>query len=109
MKMARRAICSPVAFVTAASMSTLRRPSTIRQSGEVRGARLTWERYAEEVNSKKEELKIAQIQRKSAATIVQMHEIRSPVSGTIRAVLYKRGEGVKVLETVFLIELAAAK
>ena len=76
---------------------------------EVRGARLTAARYTEEVASKKEELKIAVLQRKSAATIVQMHEIRSPVTGVVRKIHKQRGEAVKALEPVFQIEIEEDK
>jgi RNA polymerase sigma factor (sigma-70 family) len=73
---------------------------------EFRGAKLTWDRYIEEATSKKEAVKIAQMQRKSSETVLRMHEIRSPVSGTIRGILKKRGEAVKALETVFQIEIS---
>jgi len=76
---------------------------------DYRGVRLTWDRYVEEASAKKQDVTIAQLQHKSAATVLRMHEIRSPVSGTILRILKKRGEGVKALETVFQIEIAEEK
>ena len=76
---------------------------------DLRAGKLTWERYVEEIASRKGELQIAVLQRQSAATIVRMYEIRSPVSGTIRKILKKRGEAVKALETVFQIEIPEEK
>jgi len=71
---------------------------------EVRDRELTAARYAEEAAAKKEEVKIAILQHKIAGTVVRMHEIRSPVAGVIRAIYKQRGEAIKALEPIMLIE-----
>ena len=40
----------------------------------------------------------------AAQAIVEMYEIRSPVRGTVKAILKSRGEAVKSLETVVQIQ-----
>jgi RNA polymerase sigma factor (sigma-70 family) len=70
---------------------------------DVRGAKLTWDRYVEEENAKIAAIKQAQAELRAAHTIVQMHEIRSDISGVIKAIYRHKGEAVKALEPVFLI------
>lgn len=71
---------------------------------EIRGAELTAARYAEEVASKKEDVKIAVLQRKIAETVLKQYEIRSPVKGVIRKIYKQRGEAIKALEPLMRIE-----
>jgi RNA polymerase sigma factor (sigma-70 family) len=70
---------------------------------EFAAAKLTWERYVEEVSAKSAVVKQAKREVKSAQTIVEMHEIRA-VRGTIKAILKQPREAVKSLETVFQIQ-----
>jgi WD40 repeat protein len=70
---------------------------------ELRGARVTWERYCAEVISKEEAIKAAKAELKQAETILDMHEIRSAISGRVKTVHKKRGEAVKQMEPVFQI------
>jgi multidrug efflux pump subunit AcrA (membrane-fusion protein) len=71
---------------------------------EVRATELTWERYNQEVIAKKAAVRQAQLELKSAKTILSMYEIHSPVTGVVQAIYKQRGEAVKALEPVFLIE-----
>jgi RNA polymerase sigma factor (sigma-70 family) len=70
---------------------------------EVRGAKLTWDRYMSEVEVKKATVQVTQAELTQARTSVQMHEIRSPIRGVIKAILKNPGEGVQSLETVFVV------
>jgi multidrug efflux pump subunit AcrA (membrane-fusion protein) len=72
---------------------------------EIRGAALTAARYEQEVNAKKAEAKIAQLQAKAARALVEMYEVRSPVNGVIKVIYKKRGEAVRSLEPVLQIEI----
>jgi RNA polymerase sigma factor (sigma-70 family) len=72
---------------------------------EVRGGRLTWDRYYLEAISKGEAIKTAELEWKQAQTKLEMHEIRSRVRGVIRKIYKHPGEAVRALEPVFQIEL----
>ena len=71
---------------------------------EVNAAKLNAERYAEEEHSKAASVKVAEEQVAAAQTVLEMYEIRSPVGGTVKAILKSRGEAVKSLETVVVIQ-----
>jgi multidrug efflux pump subunit AcrA (membrane-fusion protein) len=85
-----------------------RAPGTVSQD-EARGALLTWQRYNEEVEQKRQNINVALAEREQARTILERHEIRSPASGVIEAILKKEGEAVKWLEPVFRIRIANRK
>jgi WD40 repeat protein len=70
---------------------------------EARGAKLLWEKSSYEAISKKESVRLATLEEKSADTIVQMHEIRAKIPGVIKTVYKQPGESVKNMEPVFLV------
>jgi multidrug resistance efflux pump len=72
---------------------------------EVRAAKLTWDRYFFEEIAKKAAVDAAKVDIRQAQTLVDMHEIRSPVRGVIRSINFHPGEAVKNLETVFLLRI----
>ena len=72
---------------------------------EVTAAKLTLERYIEEVRARDAAVKVARLEAEQAQVLVQMHEIRSPVNGTIQKVLYRQGESVKDQKGVFRIKI----
>ncbi len=72
---------------------------------DLSGAKLAWECYVEEVKGKMANLEIARRELDQANLVVQLHEIRSPVAGTIVSILKKQGEAVKELEGVFRIKV----
>jgi RNA polymerase sigma factor (sigma-70 family) len=74
---------------------------------DVRAAKLTWERYQAEERSTAADVAAAEAHLKLAQTILERHEIRSSVRGVIRAIYKRRGEAVKALEPVLLIEADA--
>lgn len=71
---------------------------------EVRGAKLTWERYKQEVVSKKAAVDVAKLEMKQAQTLLEMYEIRSSIRGVIKAIHKGPGEAVKSLEPVLEIQ-----
>lgn len=79
-----------------------RAPGTVSED-EVRTAKLTFDRYGEEVRSKEAALQVAEKEVELATVILGMYEVRAPVSGKIKAVLKNTGEGVRQLEAVLHI------
>jgi biotin carboxyl carrier protein len=65
---------------------------------------LTWERYQAEERATAADVAAAEAQLKLAQTTLARHEIRSSVPGVIKAIYKNRGEAVKALEAVLLIE-----
>ncbi|MCS6852259.1 MAG: HlyD family efflux transporter periplasmic adaptor subunit [Gemmataceae bacterium] len=71
---------------------------------EVRGAWLTWKRYESETESKREAVKQAESEMKQALTVLDMHQIRSPIDGTIKTIYKKSGEALKAMEPIFHVQ-----
>jgi RNA polymerase sigma factor (sigma-70 family) len=72
---------------------------------EVRtSAELTWQRCVAEARSKKELVRVAELEWQEAQLVLEQYEIRSVVRGVIKAIYKHPGEGVKYLEPVFRIE-----
>src|SRR5262249_8470483 len=74
---------------------------------EVRAAQLTVDRYQQEVVSRREAVNVTRIELRQAQTMLDMHQIRSPARGVLKAIHKQRGEAARHLETVFVIELLA--
>jgi biotin carboxyl carrier protein len=47
---------------------------------------------------------LAEAELRQTQTVVQLHEMRSPVRGVIKAILKHPGESVQSLETVLVIQ-----
>jgi multidrug efflux pump subunit AcrA (membrane-fusion protein) len=73
------------------------------------GAKLTARRYLEEEVAKASAVVKAQQELIQAMAVVDMHEMRTPVSGVIKSVERERGDVAKSLETVLTIEAAPAE
>src|SRR5206468_7628542 len=71
---------------------------------EYRGAQLAVDKYIGEVVSKRASVTVAQAELNQTKTVVEMHNIRSPTRGVIKGILKHPGEGVRALETMFLIQ-----
>lgn len=71
---------------------------------DVRGARLTYERYLYEAISKKEAVELSKREQNKAQTTVEMHEIRAAIPGVIKSVYKQRGESIKNLEPVLQVQ-----
>ena len=56
---------------------------------EMRAAKLTWDRYSYEADSKREAVRLAELERHQAETVLGMHQIRSSIPGVIKAI-YKK-------------------
>jgi outer membrane protein assembly factor BamA len=72
-------------------------------AGEVEAAVLTRDKYRSEVVAREAGVKLAIIQVQEAELLLQLHEVRSPVRGVVRAIYKRPGEAVKKLESVVLI------
>jgi multidrug efflux pump subunit AcrA (membrane-fusion protein) len=84
--------------------SNRRVPGSVSQD-EVQGAVLTMNRYFQEAVAKKQASIVAERQALSAKTILEMHEIRSPVKGVVKEIHKRRGEAVRALQTVVSIQI----
>jgi hypothetical protein len=71
---------------------------------EVRSARLNWDRYHYEALSKKEGLALAEKELEQAATVLEVHQVRATISGTIKTIYKQAGESVKSLEPVAQVQ-----
>ena len=76
---------------------------------EIRGAKLTWERYLEEEKAKKHATNIAKQELQQAKILLAMYEIRSPVDGVIVEILKYKGEAVRQFEGVFRVRIGSSK
>jgi multidrug resistance efflux pump len=72
-------------------------------------ATLTYNKYLGEMQTKAGNVKSTAIEVDRASVILELHQLRSPVSGVVRAIYRTRGEGAKALDAVLLIEEATAK
>jgi WD40 repeat protein len=71
---------------------------------ELSAAKLAWERYQCEETSKAQARLAAERELGKSQALLQMHEIRSSVSGVIKEIYKNRGEAVYPLESVFQIQ-----
>ncbi|HXG10036.1 MAG TPA: HlyD family efflux transporter periplasmic adaptor subunit [Gemmataceae bacterium] len=71
---------------------------------EVTGAKLTWDRYRFEAISKRQAITLGVHELKQAQTLLEMHAIRSKINGVIKAIYKNRGDAVKNLDPVLLIQ-----
>jgi hypothetical protein len=69
----------------------------------MRGARLTWERYIYEEISKTQAISVATAELKQAETTQEMHMLRSRIPGVVKNVLKNKGDAVKNLDPVLQI------
>ncbi|HMF12515.1 MAG TPA: HlyD family efflux transporter periplasmic adaptor subunit, partial [Gemmataceae bacterium] len=71
---------------------------------DLRGAKLTWERYIYESVSKMQAIAVSAAELKQSQTNLEMHYLRSkvPTPGRIKAVYKQRGEAVKTTDPVVL-------
>lgn len=81
----------------------LRSGTVATSEEELRSAKLNWDRYFFETRSKKEAVKLAELERNQARTVLEQHEVRSAIPGIIKAIHKKRGEAVRAMEPVFQI------
>jgi RNA polymerase sigma factor (sigma-70 family) len=73
---------------------------------EIAAAYLVRDRYFQEEVSKKEEVTLAQADLQKAQLLLEMHQVRSPVRGTVVSIFKHRGEAVRQYEPVLRIWIA---
>jgi RNA polymerase sigma factor (sigma-70 family) len=76
---------------------------------EIRGAKLTWERYVEDEKAKFQAINVAKQELQQAKVLLDLYEIRSPVDGVIAEILKKEGEAVRQFEGVFRVRIDSGK
>jgi len=62
---------------------------------DLRGAKLTWDKYKSEAISKQEAIKVSQQELHQALKIVEMHQIKSKISGIVKIIYKHCGEAVR--------------
>src|SRR5262249_24495828 len=72
---------------------------------ELNGAKLTLDRFTEEVKSRKANVDVARHELEPATILLEMQESRRPVRGVIQSILKKGGEAASELETVIRIKV----
>src|SRR5262249_54471858 len=72
---------------------------------EIRGAKLTWERYIEDEKARPQAINVAKQELQQAKILLAMYEIRSPVDGVIVEILKSKGEAVRQFEGVFRVRI----
>jgi multidrug resistance efflux pump len=86
----------------------LRKKLSERDGGikeEVTAARLTWERYVEEVKAREAGVEVARRELQKSKIELDMHTLRSPVRGVIQEIHRQRGEAVRQYEPVVRIRI----
>jgi hypothetical protein len=78
-------------------------PGSVSQD-DLRGGMLAWARYTQEEIAKRAELVQSDRELVAALTQLQMHEVRADISGRVRALYKNRGDAVKNLDPVLLIQ-----
>lgn len=71
---------------------------------EVRGAKLTWDRYAEEARSKFAAISVAQREANGAYTTLKLHEIRASIPGVVKVLYKSTGDAVKLNESILQLQ-----
>jgi multidrug efflux pump subunit AcrA (membrane-fusion protein) len=72
---------------------------------EYSAAVLSRDKHKFEMVSKKEQVRVTEVEVVQQQEVLEMYAIRSPVSGVIRVIHKQRGEAVRKYETVFEIEI----
>jgi RNA polymerase sigma factor (sigma-70 family) len=73
---------------------------------DMRGARLSYDRYFYEVKSKQAAVEVAKVEVQRSQRMLKSYTIRSPEDGVVRRIYKHAGEGVKSLEPVVQIEIS---
>jgi WD40 repeat protein len=70
---------------------------------DLRGSKLTWQRYIYEVISKLQAIQVAGAELKQSQTTLEMHMLRSKIPGRIKVIYKNRGDAVKNLDPVLQV------
>ncbi len=71
---------------------------------ELRGARLTYDRYVEDEKAKFQEISVAEQELRQSQVLIQLHEIRAAIPGVVKTIYKKHGEAVKEQEQILQIQ-----
>jgi biotin carboxyl carrier protein len=85
-------------------LNAVRRTANAVSQDDIRAALFQYQRYLEEEVHKAAKVRQAEGELRSALTILQMHEIRSSIRGVIKRIYIHRGEAVKNLEAILVIQ-----
>jgi RNA polymerase sigma factor (sigma-70 family) len=78
---------------------------SLTSEDDVRSAKLTADRYQQEVIGKEAALRIAELEVHQAKTVLGMYTIRSRVSGVISRIYKRPGEAVKAFEPIVQVRV----
>jgi RNA polymerase sigma factor (sigma-70 family) len=78
---------------------------SLTSEDDVRSAKLTADRYQQEVISKEAALRVAELEVQQAKTVLGMYTIRSRTSGVISKIYKRPGEAVKAFEPIVQIRV----
>jgi multidrug resistance efflux pump len=70
---------------------------------------LTYNKYYGEMQTKEGSVKSVAVEVNRAALMLDLHQLRSPATGVVRAIYRTRGEGAKALDAILLIEETPSK
>ncbi len=82
-----------------------RNPAAVTDE-EMRGARITYERYAQEAVAKKANVVKAERELSRAQTILRTYEVRSGANGVVTHIFYRPGEAVRKFDAVVRIKVS---
>ncbi len=71
---------------------------------DIRGGKLTWERYQQEEIAKRAAYVQAQRELNASITQLKMHEVRAQISGVVKTIYKSRGDAVKELEPILQLQ-----
>jgi multidrug resistance efflux pump len=72
---------------------------------DLRGFQFAYNRCVCEAKSRLEALKVAKLELGQARTVLEMHQIPSPVRGIVRRISKRNGESVRALETLVTLQI----
>ena len=86
-----------------------RRAESLAASGggtreEADAAALAYQRYRYETIQKNEAIKVAAREMRQTETVLEQHLVRSKISGEVKSILRQRGEAVRNLDPVLVVE-----
>ncbi len=70
---------------------------------DLRGAKLTYDRYVYEAESKVQAIQVAEEELNQAKTVLDMYAIRAKIPGQIKVIKKKDGEAIKSLDTIMTL------
>jgi hypothetical protein len=82
-------------YLTMQQLWKSNRASYVVSQEDVRGAELTYQKTNYDAVSKKEAIGVAELECNQARTVLELHQIKSPIAGIIKSIYRKTGESVR--------------